>query len=125
MPILHTPPPEKHSLRSRNIRIFHLTDTWPFISADSVRVEATGLRQSVLRSCVEVNHAKNGSEPTPERQSGVGRSVSSGKRSVKLDPALKSWLDNVIIPALVREYIAETEKHNRLAMTGGSELPSD
>ena len=27
MPILHTPPPEKHSLPAKNIRIFHLTGT--------------------------------------------------------------------------------------------------
>lgn len=25
----------------------------------------------------------------------------------KLDPALKGWIDRVIVPALVREYIAE------------------
>jgi hypothetical protein len=57
-----------------------------------------------------------------QRQRGSARPASVGKR---LDPALKSWLDNVIIPALVREYVVETEKHNRLAMDGGSELPSD
>lgn len=43
----------------------------------------------------------------------------------RLDPALKSWLDNVIIPALVRDYVAEIEKQNRLATIGRSELPSD
>ncbi len=31
----------------------------------------------------------------------------ANRRLRKLDPALKSWLDNVIIPALVREYLAE------------------
>jgi hypothetical protein len=68
------------------------------------------------------NTTKSGSGATLERQRNSARSASIGRR---LDPALKSWLDNVIIPALVREYVAETEKHNRLAMTGGSELPSD
>jgi hypothetical protein len=29
-------------------------------------------------------------------------------RQPNLDPALKAWLDNVIIPALVREFRAET-----------------
>ena len=67
------------------------------------------------------NTTKNGIGATLERQRG-SRPASVGKR---LDPALKSWLDNVIIPALVREYVAEIEKHNRLAMDGGSELPSD
>jgi hypothetical protein len=71
---------------------------------------------------VGANTTKNGSGSTLERQCGLARSASAGKR---LDPALKSWLDNVIIPALVREYVAEIEKNNRLAMTGDSELPSD
>ena len=68
------------------------------------------------------NTTKNGIGAMLEKQRGSARSASVGKR---LDPALKSWLDNVIIPALVREYVAEIEKHNRLAMDGGSELPSD
>ena len=76
----------------------------------------------LLRRCVEVKNAKNGNMVTLERQSGFTRSVGVGKR---LDPALKSWLDNVIIPALVREYLAEIEQQNRLATTGVSELPSD
>lgn len=49
----------------------------------------------------------------------------SRKRHVKLDPALRAWLDNVIIPALVREYLAEIEKQNRLATPGSSEVTSD
>lgn len=49
----------------------------------------------------------------------------ANRRPRKLDPALKSWLDNVIIPALVREYLAEIEKQNRLAATGGSEVTSE
>jgi hypothetical protein len=49
---------------------------------------------------------------------------SSGLRR-KLDPALKSWMDNVIIPALVRENLAEIEKRNRLAPIGVSEVTSD
>ena len=34
-------------------------------------------------------------------------------------------MDNVIIPALVREYLAEVDKRNRLAATGGSEVTFD
>lgn len=64
----------------------------------------------------------NESGVTLDGQSSFARKVSHGKR---LDPALKSWLDNVIIPALVREYIADTEKQNRVAATGRSELPCD
>jgi hypothetical protein len=74
------------------------------------------------RSCVEIKNSKPGDEATLERQHGSARSSGLGR---KLDPALKSWMDNVIIPALVREYLAEMEKRNRLATTGVSELTSD
>ncbi len=66
--------------------------------------------------------AKNGSGGKEEGRSGSARSASLGKR---LDPALKSWMDNVIIPALVREYLAEIEERNRLATIGGSEVTCD
>jgi len=70
---------------------------------------------------VEVKNAKDGEGGVLEQL------YSSAQRPSRkrLDPALKSWMDNVIIPALVREYLAEMEKQNRLATTGGSELPSD
>jgi hypothetical protein len=70
---------------------------------------------------VEVKNAKDGEGSVLEQL------YSSAQRPSRkrLDPALKSWMDNVIIPALVREYLAEIEKQNRLATTGGSELPSD
>jgi hypothetical protein len=75
-----------------------------------------------LRSRVEIKNTKDGDGATSEPQCCLARSSNSGKR---LDPALKSWMDNVIIPALVREYLAEIEKRNRLATTGGSEVTSD
>lgn len=59
--------------------------------------------------------AKTQSGASLGRQIGSIRSMNFEKRRAKLEPALKSWLDNVIIPALVREYLAEIEKHNRLA----------
>jgi hypothetical protein len=70
---------------------------------------------------VEVKNAKDGKVGLLEQL------YSSAQRPSRkrLDPALKSWLDNVIIPALVRNYLAEVEKQNRLATTGSSELPSD
>lgn len=70
---------------------------------------------------MEVKNAKDGEGSVLEQL------YSSAQRPSRkrLDPALKSWMDNVIIPALVREYLAEIEKQNRLATTGGSELPSD
>lgn len=57
-----------------------------------------------------------------EQQRSSARSARLGKR---LDPDLKSWLDNVIIPALVREYLAEIKQQNRLATTGPSEVTCD
>ncbi len=57
-----------------------------------------------------------------ERQRSSARSARLGKR---LDPDLKSWLDNVIIPALVREYVSEIKKQNQIATTGPSAITSD
>lgn len=62
-------------------------------------------------------------QPKGGTPSGAEEGVS--RRTRKLDPALKSWLDNVIIPALVREYLSEIEKQNRLATVGGSEVTSE
>jgi len=71
---------------------------------------------------VETRHIKDGDDATLERQPIPTRSSGLGKR---LDPVLKSWMDNVIIPALVREYLAEIEKRNRLATSGNSEVTCD
>lgn len=71
---------------------------------------------------MEIRHIKDEDDATLKRQSGSARSSGLGKR---LDPALKSWMDNVIIPALVREYLAEIEKRNRLATGGNSEVTCD
>jgi len=67
-------------------------------------------------------NSKTGNEILQEKQRKAARSTRLGKR---LDPDLKSWLDNVIIPALVREYLAEIKAQNRLATTGPSEVTSD
>jgi hypothetical protein len=80
------------------------------------------LGREQLRSCVEARSTKDGNEATLERHPGSTRSSALGKR---LDPALKSWMDNVIIPALLREYLAEIEQRNRLATIGDSEVTSD
>jgi hypothetical protein len=66
--------------------------------------------------------SKDGNGILQEKQRNSARSARLGKR---LDPDLKSWLDNVIIPALVREYLAEIKQQNRLAATGLSEVTSD
>lgn len=71
---------------------------------------------------MEIKRSDNGDKAGLDRQSGSARSSSLGK---KLDPTLKSWMDNVIIPALVREYLAEIEERNRLATIGSSEVTSD
>ncbi len=53
MPILHTLPPEKHSLRSKNIRIFHLTGIRLPRAALFLRAEARCLKASYVRSTVQ------------------------------------------------------------------------
>ena len=42
-----------------------------------------------------------------------GKAKRSGAR---LDPTLKEFLDAVVIPALVQEYLLEHERENRLAL---------
>jgi hypothetical protein len=75
----------------------------------------------VLGSRVKVKNTRNVAGSVLERQ----YSSAQPQNRKRLDPVLRSWLDNVIIPALVRDYLAEMEKQNRLATTGSSELPSD
>ncbi len=41
-----------------------------------------------------------------------------------LAPGLKEWIDNVIVPALVREYIDEMQQQNKLAFTDHSPVVS-
>ena len=68
---------------------------------------------------------KNGHGAALKKQPGEAARAGAAKHPAKLNPALKSWLDNVIIPALVEEYMAEIESRNRLVTAGGSELTSD
>ncbi len=70
-------------------------------------------------------HAKSDTGPALEKRSGTAARGGARSHPIKLNPALKSWLDNVIIPALVEEYLAEIEQKNRLAVTGGSEVRSN
>jgi hypothetical protein len=42
----------------------------------------------------------------------------------KLAPGLKEWIDNVIVPALVREFVAEMQEQNKLALADNSPLLS-
>jgi len=37
------------------------------------------------------------------------------KVSDQISPSLKSWLDDVIVPALVKAYVTELERKNRIA----------
>ncbi len=43
--------------------------------------------------------------------------VNQRDRLLKLSPELKSWIDGVIVPVLVREYLAELE-HEKSACPG-------
>lgn len=56
---------------------------------------------------------------------GRSRSARSARLGKRLNPELKSWLDDVIVPALVREYLAEMRSQNRLATAGPLEVTSD
>jgi hypothetical protein len=69
--------------------------------------------------------AKNDAPPALEKRSGIAAPKGVRNHPIKLNPAHKSWLDNVIISALVEEYVAEIERKNRLVVTGGSEVRSN
>lgn len=43
------------------------------------------------------------------------RQTERQKFGAKLDPNLREWIDRVVVPALVREYIAEHKEPNRVA----------
>ncbi len=43
---------------------------------------------------------------------------------LQLDPALKSWLDNAIVPALVQEYLTEMRLGKKFASGVEGELKS-
>jgi hypothetical protein len=36
------------------------------------------------------------------------------ERDYKIDPVLKQWLDNVLVPAMVREYLALPEERDNV-----------
>jgi hypothetical protein len=42
--------------------------------------------------------------------------IDSKSRHAQLDPAFKEFLDVVVIPALVREYLQVHDRENRLAL---------
>jgi hypothetical protein len=54
---------------------------------------------------VEAGNA--GNHPGPVVNSASEVAGPSKKR--KIDPALKAWIDNVIVPALVQQYLAECD----------------
>jgi len=50
----------------------------------------------------------------------VSKEVHRGQPA-RIDPALKSWLDNVIIPSLVRRFLSEREASERIPLTQGTD----
>jgi hypothetical protein len=93
------------------------------LSLDSTQKKYSTGQALCLRLGVDAWH-----RPTAENREAaqLATQTTSGK---KLDPALKSWLDEVIIPALVTIYLADLKTQNRaknlLASTESSEFPSD
>ena len=41
-----------------------------------------------------------------------------------LPPAVKDWLDNVVVPALVRQYLLQLEPEKSLATSAGATVQS-
>ncbi len=65
---------------------------------------------------------KNDTGSPLKKRPGTAARGGAKRHLVKLNPALKSRMDNVITPALVEEYLAAIEQKNRLAITGDSEV---
>jgi hypothetical protein len=99
---------ESSSMARKN---FPWRDSYPWLRS---------YRLGNIEGCVGTTSAED--ETTPDGRRRSSRSAGLGKR---LDPKLKSWLDNVIIPALVREYLVEIKHQNRLATIVPSEVTSD
>ena len=51
-------------------------------------------------------------------RSGTRERVSNNRHNSMLTPELKGWLDNVVVPALVREYLAEQRPENGACSQG-------
>jgi len=85
MPNLHTPPPRKHSLPARNIRIFHFTGTQPLALRSFGRAAAHCLKALPVRSIVP-NPIPFPSERLAERQS-------------RLSPPLKRRRSCAVLPS--------------------------
>ena len=51
------------------------------------------------------------------------------EREIKIDPALKAWMDNVLVPALVREYraakcaVGDNERDRISGPISGTSIP--
>ena len=59
----------------------------------------------------------------PGRQSGTRPADQAGLLVRRIDPALKAWLDNVIIPNLVREYLSTESATSDNTFVGGFSEP--
>jgi hypothetical protein len=77
---------------------------------------------SVLFRLLSVKRQNRGGKALPKASKAPNQKIAGLRSKTKpvnlgrrLDPALKSWLDHVIIPALVREYMAEIKGQNGLA----------
>lgn len=46
------------------------------------------------------------------------------KTSDQITPALKSWLDNVIVPALLKAFLSEIKQRNEFASPSKNRLES-
>lgn len=60
---------------------------------------------------------RKGKPENPKRERGIGAWVSkeTERLGAKLDPEVRSWIDNVIVPAMVHEYIEEHGSPNIVA----------
>lgn len=54
----------------------------------------------------------------------TGRQKELERLGAKLDPALKGWIDRVIVPGMVRQYLSRTPKVDVLKFRNVAHSPS-
>lgn len=55
------------------------------------------------------------SKPLSQESRAVHKLEDNVDRSAQIDPELKSWLDRVIVPAMVRDFLEQAKQKNGIA----------
>jgi hypothetical protein len=71
-----------------------------------------------------VNATTQNGDETRRRLTALAGPEEEVRPSDQINPALKSWIDNVVVPALVKAYIADVERKNGIASASEPRIES-